>query len=118
MADRILTKGLKTGTGVGGVKWILRRGLVPASFILAIRRDSMAIEREGNIAAVTPSDTVDLPNSGILYVGGAGDIKITAINGGTVVLLGVPAGTWIDRIRVKRVFATGGTTATSILVAY
>lgn len=28
MADRILTKGLKTGTGVGGVKYILRRGLI------------------------------------------------------------------------------------------
>ncbi len=29
MADRILTKGLKTGTGVGGIKYILRKGLVP-----------------------------------------------------------------------------------------
>ncbi len=28
MADRIITKGLKTGTGVGGVKYILRRGLL------------------------------------------------------------------------------------------
>ncbi len=118
MADRILTKGLKTGTGVGGVKWILRRGLVPASIILVSRRDTMAIEREGNIAAVTPSDTEDLPNSGILYVGGAGNIKVTAINGGTAILLGVPAGTWVDRIRVKKVFATGGTTATSIIVAW
>ncbi len=48
----------------------------------------------------------------------AGDIKITAINGGTAVLLGVPAGTWIDRIRVRKVWATGGTTATSIIVAW
>ncbi len=117
MADRILTKGLKTGTGVGGIKWILRRGLVPASIILIMRRDSMAIEREGNIAAVTPSDTADLPNSGILYVGGAGNVKVTAINGGTAILLGIPAGTWVDRIRVKRVFSTS-TSATSIIVAW
>jgi hypothetical protein len=31
MASRIITKGLKTGTGVGGVKYILRRGLISAA---------------------------------------------------------------------------------------
>jgi hypothetical protein len=31
MSDRIITKGLKTGTGVGGVQYILRRGLISAS---------------------------------------------------------------------------------------
>ncbi len=34
MADRILTKGLKTGTGVGGVKYILRRGLISAAIVI------------------------------------------------------------------------------------
>ncbi len=79
----------------------------------------MAIEREGNGAAVTPSDTVDLPNSGILYVGGAGsgNLKVDLIHGGTVVFVGIPANTWIDRVRVKRVYATG-TDVTSILVFY
>ncbi len=34
MSIRILTKGLKTGTGAGGVKYILRRGLASAAFPL------------------------------------------------------------------------------------
>lgn len=117
MSDRILTNGLKTGTGVSGVKYILRCGLISAALVFVARRDIMAIEREGTIVAVSPDDDNDLPDSGILYVGGAGDVKVDGIQSGTVTLLGVPAGTWIDRIRVKRVYSTG-TTATSILVAY
>ncbi len=120
MADRILTKGLKTGTGVGGVKWILRRGLISAALILGLRRDdSMAIEREGRGAAVTPNDSVDLPKAGILYIGGAGsgNLKVDLQHAGTVTFVGVPANSWIDRVRVKRVWATG-TDVTSILVFY
>ncbi len=119
MYDRILTKGLKTGTGVGGVKYILRRGLVALVFVPLLRRDMMAIEREGKGAAVTPSDTVDLPNSGILYIGGAGsgNLKVDLMQAGTVVFTGIPANTWIDRVRVKRVWSTG-TDVTSILVFY
>jgi hypothetical protein len=36
MADRILTKGLKTGTGIGGVKWILRRGLSSSVVVITL----------------------------------------------------------------------------------
>ncbi len=116
-ASRIITQGLKTGTGLGGVEYILRRGLVSDVFVPILRRAMMPIEYEGNGAAVTPSDTVDLPNSGILYIGGAGsgNLKVDLIDGGTVSFTDIPAGTWIDRVRVKRVYATG-TDVTSILV--
>ena len=36
MADRILTRGLKTGTGVGGVKYILLRGLISSAAALSL----------------------------------------------------------------------------------
>ncbi len=117
--SRIITQGLKTGTGFGGVEYILRRGLVSAVFVPILRRDLMPIEYEGNGAAVAPSDTVDLPNSGVLYIGGAGsgNLKVDLIDAGTVSFTDIPAGTWIDRVRVKRVWATG-TDVTSILVFY
>lgn len=41
--------------------------------------------------AVTKSDTVR--QEGILYVGGAGDVKVTTIEGDVVTFVGVPAGT-------------------------
>ncbi len=117
--SRIVTQGLRTGACFGGVKYILRRGLVSDVFVPILRRDLMAIEREGKGAAVAPSDTVDLPNSGILYIGGAGsgNLKVDLISGGTVTFVGIPANTWIDRVRVKRVWATG-TDVTSILAFY
>ncbi len=117
--DRILTQGLKTGTGVGGVEYILRRGLISAVFVPLLRRDMMAIEREGNGVAVTPSDTVDLAKPSILYIGGAGsgNLKVDLVHSGTVVFVGIPANTWIDRVRVKRVWDTG-TDVTSILAFY
>ncbi len=54
-----------------------------------------------------------------MYIGGAGsgNLKVDLIHGGTVTFVGVPANTWIDRIRVKRVWSTG-TDVTSILVFY
>ncbi len=117
--DRILTKGLKTGTGVGGVEYILRRGLISAVFVPLLRRDMMAIEREGNGVAVTPSDTDDLAKPAILYIGGAGsgNLKVDLVHSGTVTFVGIPANTWIDRVRVKRVYDTG-TDVTSILAFY
>ncbi len=53
----------------------------------------------------------------ILYVGGNGNVKVEGIHGGTVVFVDVPAGKWLDRVRFKKVYATG-TTATGIVVAY
>ena len=70
-----------------------------------------------NAAAVTPNDSADLTNvSRSLYVGGAGNVKVDMADVGTVTFTGVPAGTILP-IRVKRVYATG-TTATTILVLY
>lgn len=72
-----------------------------------------------NAVAVVPSDSTDLPTSAYgLFVGGAGDIKVTMIGGSTVdgkvvTFAGVSAGQFLP-INVVRVWATG-TTATLIL---
>ncbi len=65
-------------------------------------------------AAVTPNDSQDLAKSSrALYVGGAGDVKVTTVDGSTITFSAVPAGTLLP-VAVKRVFATL-TTATNIL---
>ena len=67
--------------------------------------------------AITPGDGSDLtiaPRA--LWVGGAGDVKITTFGGDTVILVGVTAGTMIP-IRVSRVHSTS-TTASSIVGLY
>ena len=78
--------------------------------------------RAGNVdwpatraAAVTPSDTVDLPRiSRSLYVGVAGDVKVDMADTDTaIVFKAVPAGTFMP-VRAKRVYATG-TTATNLV---
>ena len=68
-------------------------------------------------AAITPSDSADLADvSRSIYVGGAGDIKVDMVLGGTVTLVGALAGTVLP-IRVSRVYSTG-TTATSLVNLY
>lgn len=68
-----------------------------------------------NAAAVTPSDTVNIPRTTGLYVGGAGNLKVDMAGDGktTVTFSAVPVGTILP-ISVQRVYATG-TTATLIL---
>lgn len=67
--------------------------------------------------SVSPSDTVDLEYvTRALWVGGAGDVKVSMIDGGEVTLAGIPAGTLLP-IRVKRVWSTG-TTGTSIVALW
>ncbi len=65
-------------------------------------------------AVVTPNDSSDLSKEGIVYVGGAGDVKVNTIAGNTVTFYGVPAGSYVP-VRVKRVYSTG-TTATNMVV--
>jgi hypothetical protein len=67
------------------------------------------------LRAVTPSDTAPLPiASKALYVGGAGNVAIIAVNDTSpVVLAGVPAGT-VLRVRAAQVMATN-TTAINIV---
>lgn len=65
-------------------------------------------------AAVTPADGTDLTYiSRALYVGGAGNVKVTMLSGDEVTFTGAQAGTILP-IRVTRVWSTG-TTATTIL---
>jgi hypothetical protein len=78
----------------------------------------------GRAAAVTPSNTVDIPsvsggtsnNGCVLYVGGAGDLKVDTVGGDAVTFVAVPAGSFIP-VQVKRVYSTG-TTATSIVALW
>jgi hypothetical protein len=76
-------------------------------------------------AAVTPSDTLNIPslasattvnNGCVLYVGGAGDLKVKTAGGDEVTFTGILAGTFLP-VQVVRVFATG-TTATTVLALW
>jgi len=75
-------------------------------------------------AAVTPSNTVNIPYVGggdinwdcVLYVGGAGNIRVLTAGEDDVTFFGVAAGTFIP-VQVKRVFATS-TTATNIVALW
>jgi len=77
-------------------------------------------------AAVTPNNSADIPNvanqdgSGnngcVLYIGGAGNIKVTTTGGDEVTFNGVLAGTFFP-VQVTRVWASG-TTATDIIALW
>jgi hypothetical protein len=66
--------------------------------------------------AITPSNTVDIPQTVAVYVGGAGNLKVDMRGGNAVTFTAVPVGTVLE-IRVTRVYATG-TTATNMLALY
>jgi len=62
---------------------------------------------------VTPNDNEDLPYATrAIYVGSAGDVKVTTVRGNDVVIPDAENG-W-HPVRAKRIHATG-TTATGIL---
>jgi hypothetical protein len=66
--------------------------------------------------AVTPSDTTDLvAASTAIFVGGAGNLRVTMLGGGIVTFSGLPVG-W-HPIRVTRVWGTS-TTATNIVAVW
>lgn len=68
-------------------------------------------------AAVTPADGADLTDwARGIWVGGAGNLRVTTVGGETVTFSGVPAGTMLD-VMVKRVLATS-TTATLIVAVW
>ena len=63
--------------------------------------------------AITPSNTVDLTDPvSAIFVGVAGDIKLTTASGETVTFANVPVG--IFEVTAQRVFATG-TAATNLI---
>lgn len=65
-------------------------------------------------ATITPSNTVDIAAPvRAIYVGGAGSVVITTVDGNDVTFAGLPAG-MILPVRAVRVKATG-TTATGLV---
>lgn len=80
----------------------------------------------GRAAAVTPSNTDNIPNvatedgSGnngcVLYVGGAGTLKVKTVGGDEVTFVGITAGSFIP-VQVLQVFSTG-TSATNIIALW
>lgn len=68
------------------------------------------------MADVTPNDSTDLAFATRgLWIGGAGSLRLTALDGGTSTFLNVPTGLFIGRI--ARVLATG-TTCTGIIALW
>jgi hypothetical protein len=68
-------------------------------------------------AVVTPSDSDDLSDAARgLYIGVAGDLKVTTVGGDIVEFRGLQGGSVLP-VSVKKVFATGqtGTIASAIL---
>lgn len=68
-------------------------------------------------AAVTPSDSTDLPNGPCraLYIGGAGSVVIDTYNNTNITFAGLTAGTILP-LNVRRVRTAS--TATSIVALY
>ena len=66
--------------------------------------------------AVTPSNTVDLPNPSVIYVGTTGNIQVNTANGDTVTFSSVPSGSVLP-VQVTRVWATS-TTAINMVSIY
>lgn len=67
-------------------------------------------------AAITANDAVDLPQVSVVFVGGAGNVKVTTANGDDVTFSGVAAGMVLP-VQVRRVWSTG-TTATLLTAVY
>lgn len=88
----------------------------------------MAVQKlqAGRAAAVTPSNTVDIPsvstqdgsgnNGCVLYVGTGGTLKVTTIGGDEVTFTGIVSGTFVP-VQVLRVWATG-TSAQNIIALW
>jgi hypothetical protein len=65
----------------------------------------------GDAATVTVSDTVNLPTPSVIFVGAAGDVKVTTAQGSDVTFPGLQAGQVIP-VQVIRVWSTGTTVTT------
>jgi hypothetical protein len=77
-----------------------------------VERDSPLVDG----AAVTPDDNADLPNvARVLYVGSAGDLTISTVEGTTLLISNHPVGYCM--FGARRVYATG-TTATNIVAGW
>lgn len=71
----------------------------------------------GHAALVTPADGADIATvSTALFIGGAGNVKVTTFGGETLLLTGLLAGQVLP-LRVTRVWSTT-TTATNIVALW
>lgn len=70
----------------------------------------------GGAAAITPSNTVNLANPSVVYIGTTGNIRVLTAQGDDVTFNNVPAGAVLP-VQVIRVFATN-TTATNLVGIY
>ena len=70
----------------------------------------------GDAAAVTPSDSADLAQVSVIFVGVGGNVKVTTAQGTAVTFTGVNAGAVLP-VQVRRVWATG-TTASSMTAVF
>ena len=73
------------------------------------REKSKARYTKGEIAQeVTHSDSSDVSEVPFnVYVGTGGDLKVDTADGQTIVLKNVPSGTYIDFIKISKIYATG-----------
>lgn len=75
---------------------------------------SELIDPAGGVSTVVPSDITTLAGCRALYIGGAGNLSVVAVNTNAVVpFFNVQAGTILP-VRARKVMATG-TTATNIV---
>lgn len=86
---------------------------------LSTREKSKASYTKGEVAqVVTPSETADVSDVPFnLYVGTGGDLKVETVNGQTITLKNIANGTYIDFIKVKKVYHRG-TTASDIIAIH
>jgi hypothetical protein len=84
----------------------------------AYRTSDATVSARGAVS-ITPNDSTVINNTRALYIGVAGNLKVTMVDGQDVTFLALAAGTILP-IQVTKVFATGTTiTGTnSILVLY
>ena len=74
------------------------------------------IPRRGDAVSLAADTTYTEERT--LFVGGAGNVKVTTAGGDTLTYLGVLAGTFIP-VAVTKVFSTvNGTTATNLIAHY
>lgn len=65
----------------------------------------------GDAGTITVSDTVDLAQPSVIYVGSPGSVRVITNQGTTVTFVGLQAGQVIP-VQVRRVLSTGTTVVT------
>ncbi len=75
------------------------------------------LKQAGRASLVTPHDSNNLANEGVLWIGGAGsgNLKVTTVGNQDIAIASVPVG--IFPLRVKRVWSTG-TDVTAIVLLW